>query len=149
MSDLVTLKQTFSDDPAMTRRSRRAMRTRARALSVPRLLLGILMIPVVAAGLTVSIFIRTSDYDPPDALRHLLALGGCDIAARVLLAPAREGELGYHRRNDPDGDGVACADRMPRDVYPHSDTIVSKPIPSRAPPENAPRIVGGAKFLRP
>jgi hypothetical protein len=45
---------------------------------------------------------------PVIALRHYAALGSCDAAASVGLAPARRGQPGYWSTNDRDKDGVAC-----------------------------------------
>ncbi len=39
---------------------------------------------------------------------HLAAAPSCDFARRVGLAPARNGEPGYHSRHDFDNDGMAC-----------------------------------------
>ncbi len=124
-----------------SRRERRAARVRARgpALSLRKVLLSLLAIPVITASLTISIYIRTSPYEPADALRHLIAKTGCEAAFRVGLAPARRGEMGYHARNDLDGDGVACGSGVVADARPAGG-------PAGAP---SVRSVGGAKFLRP
>ncbi|MDJ0627457.1 MAG: excalibur calcium-binding domain-containing protein [Rhodobacter sp.] len=108
-----------------------------------RILLRVLLIPVVAAGLTVSIYARTSPFGMEDGLKHLLAMGGCDAAAALGLAPAFEGELGYHKRNDPDGDGVACGGYL---MIPAARAGGSD---SDAAPAPDTRRAGGAKFVRP
>lgn len=89
-------------------------------------------IPLVALSVSVSLYIRTSPYRPTEALLHLVAMAGCPAAAAVGVAGARAGEPGYHARNDPDGDGVAC-----------------NPEGDRAPGRETTRQVGGAKFVRP
>jgi len=133
------IRQAFLDTPAfLSRRERRAARTRRHALSPLRILLSLAMVPVVAAGLTASIYIRTSPFPPQDALRHLIALSGCQAAARVGVPNAHTGEPGYHARYDTDGNGVAC----------ENDTRIAayeKASGDAAPLRNA----GGAKFLRP
>lgn len=136
------LRAAFRAPARSSRRERRALRTRRRALSPVRILLRVAAIPLVAGALTVSIYIRTSPYPPPDALRHLMAMAGCDRAARLGLAPARVGELGYHKRNDPDGDGVACGSAFAPGV---TSRVVAVPAETGEPA----RMNGGAKFLRP
>ena len=89
-------------------------------------------IPAIALGTGLSVYIRTSPYPPTEALLHLVARGGCPAAAAVGLAPARKGALGYHARNDADGDGVACE---------------WSPGPGEAMPGSGQRV-GGAKFIR-
>ena len=121
------------------RREARAARTRAQALSPTRILLQVLFLPVAITAITISVFVRTSPYERQDALRHLAAMTGCDTAEAMGLAPAFEGELGYHKRNDPDGDGVACGDQ------PAAKAVVSAATET---PADAVRI-SGAKFLRP
>jgi hypothetical protein len=105
------LKNAFRDEipqSGLGKRQIRAMRTRKRALSPVRILLNLMLVPVVTVVMTASIFMQTSPYGDTDALRHLIALGGCDAAIKVQIAPAVLGQPGYHKRNDPDGDGVAC-----------------------------------------
>ncbi|MDF0603802.1 excalibur calcium-binding domain-containing protein [Psychromarinibacter sp. C21-152] len=131
--------ETTRKDRRRAARLARAEETRRRALSPVRILLQIAAIPLVAAAVAVPLYLRTSDYPPMDAIRHLAALAGCEQAAAVGLAPAREGGLGYHRRNDPDGDGVACG-----------TAHAAASAPARpADPEAPSRMTGGAKFLRP
>ena len=114
------------------------MQTRAKALSPVRILLKLLLVPFVTVALTASIYIRTSEYPPEDALRHLLSLAGCRTAATLNLAPAYRGEIGYHEMNDADGDGVAC----------EGERITVAQLPSE-PPAPEGRVAGGAKFVRP
>jgi Excalibur calcium-binding domain len=45
---------------------------------------------------------------PGMALRHLASMPNCSAAGAVALAPARDGEPGYWRTLDRDGDGIAC-----------------------------------------
>ena len=93
-------------------------------------------IPVVALAVGLSLFLRTSPYAPAEALLDLVARGGCPAAAAVGLAPARRGALGYHARNDTDGDGIAC-EREP------AARVRAIPLAGGA------RRAGGAKFVRP
>ena len=99
-------------------------------------------IPVVAASVALSVYVRTSPYPPTEALMHLIARAGCPSAAAIGLAPARRGALGYHARNDPDGDGIAC-DAGQRLAVPV--TLTSPPAADIDRSRNA----GGAKFIRP
>jgi hypothetical protein len=120
-------------------------------LSPLRILLALMSIPVLATSLTVAIFIRTSPYDAPVALAHLIALGGCDAAASVGMAPAREGGPGYHPRNDPDGDGVACGTAA-QQLSPQLQAQAGQAQAGQAQPGDATapeRMNAGAKFLRP
>lgn len=125
----------------------RADATRRAALSPFRILLRVAGIPLIAVALTVSIYLRVSDYPPEDAIRHLYALAGCDAAASVGLAPAWEGRLGYHPRNDPDADGVACGSGLAATASPAAPATTT--TASAPDPEAGPRMTGGAKFLRP
>ena len=135
------LKQALREDRKPSRREARAARTRAKALSPVRILIQVLLLPLVTLSVTVSIYVRTSPYDRDGALRHLAALSGCDTAAAMGLAPAFEGGIGYHKRNDPDGDGIACED---------AKQVVSIPDdPAYAAPVAPEQTAGGAKFLRP
>ena len=148
MDDTDALKQAFRGDAApLTRRQRRAARTRARALSPTRILVQLLMVPIVTVALTVSIYIRTSPFEPPDGLRHLLAMGGCDVAAKLNISPSFRGDVGYHPRNDPDGDGIACGSALATNsVEPSPPTQHLAP---GQPVQADPTRISGAKFLRP
>jgi hypothetical protein len=99
-------------------------------------ILKLMAIPVVAMATGVSVYIRTSPHPPTKALAHLVARAGCPAAAAIGLAGARVGELGYHERNDPDGDGIACAPP-------------SGPASVETPSQVAVTRAGGAKFVRP
>ncbi len=147
MADEDALKQALRTDAKPSnrreRREARAARTRAEALSPVRILARVMFLPVVVAALTLSIYIRTSPYEKTDALRHLAALAGCDTAASMGLAPAFEGGLGYHARNDPDRDGIACGAAAPSR---HAGMRPLTPAMPDAPPA---RMPGGAKFLSP
>ncbi|MCV2887918.1 excalibur calcium-binding domain-containing protein [Ruegeria aquimaris] len=143
MSELQTLRQALYPElaePAQrapSRRQKRAVRTRARALSPLRIVMLLASIPVLTATTALGVFIRTSPYEPELALRHLAALAGCEVAHRVGLAPSHVGGPGYHARNDADLDGIAC------DALPDLAAM----IPARdAPPRQQP---GTAKFVRP
>lgn len=95
------------------------------------------MIPVVALGVAVSVYIRTSPYPPTEALMHLVARAGCPAAVAIGLAGARKGELGYHARNDIDGNGIACGRATPT----QGPALV-------LPGAGQSRTVGGAKFIQ-
>ena len=124
------------------RRIRQADEVMAWALSPARIAALILSFPVLTVIFAVSLYVRTSPYDPPRALRHLVALAGCDAAFSVGLGPTmREGSPGYHPRNDTDGDGVAC-EGMFAPVQP-LQTITG------APGKQQSRDIEGARFLRP
>lgn len=133
MTDQYALRRTFRYDEPLSKRERRAEATLRWGYSPVRFLMLILSIPVMTLAITVSAAVRMSPYPPEDAIRHLAALAGCETAAAVGLAPATRGGIGYHQRNDPDGDGVAC----PLEVV------------AAAQGEAPERRSFGAKFLRP
>ena len=153
MADLNALNAAFREDPkagrsdgTASRRELRAMRTRAQALSPLRILSQVLLVPVVTIAMTVSIYTRISPYERTDALRHLAALAGCDTAASMGLAPAFEGGLGYHVRNDPDGNGIACESA----AFAARPAAPVPPAATRAPvSDERANVRGGAKFIRP
>lgn len=124
----------------VSRRHRRAEALRRRALSPLRIVFMVLALPVTTAMIAIGVYMRVSEFDRPHAVIHLLALAGCDVALAVGVGPFRIGEPGYHRRNDPDGDGVACG-------------AFVQPEPTRptrqqsAQPKQ--RMVGSAKFVKP
>lgn len=122
----------------VSRRHRRAARTRAQALSPVRIAMRVLALPGLTLVVALSVYIRTSPYDPEQAILHLIARTGCENARSVGLAPALRGDPGYHARNDADADGVACEVR-------HVAATQSAPSDSSA----QTRFVGGAKFVRP
>lgn len=130
------------DTPALkvSRRQRRAEALRKRALSPIRIMLMVLMLPVTTIGIAVGVYLRTSEFEHDEALLHLIALAGCNAVENIVPGPFVAGGPGYHKRNDPDGDGVACDTR----------SVVFEPS---APPQHteAPeaRRVGTAKFVRP
>lgn len=145
MTKFDDLRRAMRDELPQSRREIRAARTRARALSPARILMSLLSLPIVAGGVGVSLYVRTSPYEAPDALAHLVARTGCDAARSIGLAPAFRGELGYHAKNDSDGDGVAC-ERVGFDARQVQDVAISPPTPQ---PGSSMRIVGGAKFVKP
>ncbi|MBO9411456.1 excalibur calcium-binding domain-containing protein [Ruegeria sp. R8_2] len=129
-----SLRPVFTD-PTCPERQRRADVTRNRALSPLRITLMILMLPITTAAIALSVYLRTSDFDQEEAVLHLVALiGGCNAAQTVLPGPYFEGQPGYHPRNDPNTDGVAC-DFVQQDAL--------------ARPQQSSERVGNAKFLRP
>ena len=158
MSQLDDLKFAMRHMAEPSKREIRAARTRAQALSPWRIFKSLLSLPIVTIAVTVSLYVRTSDYDPPDALAHLVARTGCDAAWAIGLAPSYRGQLGYHARNDPDGDGVACdGARIGQgrtiqsailDATAPQTNPVADPVPDPTPGLSN-RMVNGAKFIRP
>nr|WP_108860161.1 MULTISPECIES: excalibur calcium-binding domain-containing protein [Ruegeria] len=124
-------------------RHRRADALRRRALSPVRIIFMILMLPATTAAIAVGVFLRTSEFESPDALLHLVALAGCQAAEALVPGPYWDGEPGYHARNDTDGDGVACGATAPQFATPQP---AADPQPAAAAPQ---RQVGTAKFVRP
>jgi len=150
MSQTDGLRRAMRKNPTPSRRERRAARTCAQALSPIRIFFSLLSLPVLAVSVALSVYIRTSDYDPPDALAHLVARFGCGAATSIGLAPSYRGGLGYHARNDPDGDGVACDvvagfDAMPVQAVENSAPVAA-PVQTR---DFSQRMSGGAKFVKP
>lgn len=145
MSRADSIRRALYHDDTPSKRERRAAHTRAQALAPGRILMSLITLPVLAFGVAMSIYIRTSDYDPPDALAHLVARGGCDAARYVGLAPAFRGGLGYHLRNDADGDGVAC-EAAGIGAGPVRNAAFSAAVPKQ---KSTARIVSGAKFVMP
>lgn len=135
MENETALKAVFREtpNPRNAKRQARAARTRARALSPRRILSLLMSVPIVAASAGLAMYLRTSPYDPPVAVAHLIAMAGCPAAMRVGLAPAAEGQPGYHLRNDAEGDGVACGTALVAE-----DVALTRY-----------RVVGSAKFIRP
>lgn len=147
------IKSALRAEPEPSRRYRRAAENRAWALSPTRIIMTLASLPLVAGSVALSVYVRTSPYEPSRAVAHLVARAGCDAAASVGLAPAYRGGLGYHDRNDADGDGVAC-DSIDLGAEPLRDVAYSEPSaprPSlRTSTQNATRqMVGGAKFIKP
>ena len=134
----------------VSRREKRAARTRAEVLSPGRIVMSLLSLPLVAGGVAASLYVHTSPYDPPDAFAHLMARAGCDAARSVGLAPAYRGELGYHAKNDADGDGVACERVYRFGSAPVQSVEVAGPAPDPGPMQGSPdRMLGGARFVKP
>lgn len=134
-----------------SRRERRAAATRAQFLSPFRIFALLLSLPLVTCSVALSIYLRTSPHRPSEAMAHLVAMAGCDAARYFGIGPAREGDIAYHKRNDPDGDGVACAP----EGYALNSTpqVVFQPRPVGQSAQSAQpvtrRSIGGAKFVRP
>ena len=139
MSEIEALNRAMRDTARLTRRSQRAARTRAKALSPVRLLSLLLSLPVVFVVIALGTYLRTTSYELPEAALHLVALGGCDAAHTLAIGPFYRGQPGYHARLDADDDGIAC------EPYPRRKVVV---LPQAAPAEGS-RMVGGAKFVRP
>ncbi|KIC37646.1 hypothetical protein RA27_21070 [Ruegeria sp. ANG-R] len=121
---------------------------RRQAISPARILLMVLALPLTTAMITIGVYLRVSDYERHEAVVHLVALAGCDVVQRLVPGPFLEGRPGYHKRNDPDGDGVACGSASRQ---PFRDTVASGQTRSAPRQVEAPRqrTVGTAKFLKP
>ncbi len=132
--------------PRSIRRRRKAEALRRHALSPIRILLMVLLLPVTTGVIALGVYVRISDYERTEAVMHLVALAGCDAARSVGLGPMREGELGYHKRNDPDGDGIACEAGAVRRTQGPAPVQFA---PSDPMPAQTQRRVGSAKFVRP
>jgi len=134
------MKQSTDQNQQMSGRSRRALAARRSALSPVRILLMVLMLPLTTLVIAVGVYMRTTEYEPTDAVVHLLALAGCDAVSVIHVGPFRHGEAGYHARNDTDGDGTACGD--------HAVGRVQSNAPARTQTPKQ-RTLGTAKFVRP
>lgn len=129
-----------SADPQVSGRVKRAEALRKRALSPVRILIMVLMLPVTTLVIAAGVYLRTSEFGREEAAIHLIALAGCPAVESLVPGPFLAGEPGYHLRNDPDGDGVACG------------TTASAPVQHAAPQRaerSGQRAIGNAKFLRP
>lgn len=138
MADLDALKYAMRVSDVLDKRAARAERTRAAALSPLRFMFRLLMTPVTAVAVAVSLYVSTSPWNEQDALRHLVAMAGCEAAAVIGVAHASVGNAGYHVQNDLDGNGIAC--ETDTGAYQVSDTAETASAPSTA---------SGAKFIRP
>lgn len=148
--DMRTGKPTEEGDlsPRLTRRQRRADALRRRALSPLRILFMVLALPLTTGMIAIGVYLRVSEFERHEAVIHLVALAGCDAVGMLGFGPFREGGPGYHKRNDPDGDGVACGSiglQQPRNVAMPGNTP-SNPQNIQTPKQ---RTVGTAKFLKP
>lgn len=122
---------------AAAERAEKARRGLRAAYSPVSILLRLAFAPVVAASVALSLYISTSPFAPDKALGHLLAMGGCEPAAAVGLAPAPAGSPGYHTPLDRDGNGVSCT---PEDL-----ALAGVEMPGAAGEIRS----SGAKFIRP
>jgi len=129
-----------STEPNPSARVQRADALRRRALSPVRILIMVLMLPVTTLVIAVGVYLRTSEFEREEALIHLIALAGCKPVEALVPGPFFAGQAGYHLRNDPDGDGVACG------VY--SPPTAQDTLPQQTESPNR-RAVGNAKFVRP
>ncbi len=126
--------------PRSSKRHRRAEATRRQALSPVRILVMVLLLPLTTVVIATGVFLRLSEFERDEAVIHLIALAGCDATQSLGVGPFYEGQAGYHKRNDPDGDGVACgAASVPRASAPQAHNS----------PEPQQRSLGTAKFVRP
>ncbi|MFY2823563.1 excalibur calcium-binding domain-containing protein [Ruegeria sp. MALMAid1280] len=140
MPDNTLKPETEPTTPKVSRRQKRADALRKRALSPVRILIMVLMLPLTILSIVVAVYLRISDFEREQALIHLIALAGCDAVETVVPGPFLAGGPGYHPRNDPDGDGVAC------------ETIAPTPVSGAVPQQTGTRpsrTVGTAKFVRP
>lgn len=126
-------------DPTLRSRDRASGADRRIGLSPARLFMLAMTSPVFIVTMAVIIYFAASPFSISDTARHTVALGGCDSARAVDLAPAREGQPGYHAIHDADKNGVSCEARRTK-----SQRFVSA---NRG--KNKVRMVGGAKFIRP
>lgn len=149
MTQIDQLKRAMRHEPEPSKREIRAARTRAHALSPWRIGISLLGFPVVAVSVAVSLYIRTSTYEPSAALAHLVARFNCDAARSIGLAPAYRGEIGYHARNDPDGNGVSCERSLQTQMQQILGVALDAPVTSPDQPPVPDRMVGGAKFIKP
>ncbi|MGI9370706.1 MAG: excalibur calcium-binding domain-containing protein, partial [Ruegeria sp.] len=108
-------------NPRSAKRLGRAEAQRKQALSPVRILTMVLALPITTGMIALGVYMRTTDYEPTQAVAHIVALAGCEAARAVGIGPVRVGEPGYHKRNDPDGDGVACGASAV--VQPQSVTV--------------------------
>ncbi|WP_235216215.1 excalibur calcium-binding domain-containing protein [Ruegeria halocynthiae] len=98
------------------------------------------MLPFTTLIIAMGVYMRTSEFEHEQAAFHLIAMAGCKAAEAIVPGPFLVGQPGYHARNDPDGDGVACG------------TIRAAPVPAAVPQQGGAsqqRSVGNAKFVRP
>ncbi|WP_254446006.1 excalibur calcium-binding domain-containing protein [Ruegeria sp. HKCCD7255] len=129
---------------AAKRRHAKAERLRKKALSPLRILLMIVALPLTTAMLVLAIYPRATSFERHEAIIHLVAMAGCDAVAAIGFGHFREGEPGYHKKYDPDGDGVSCPSVFHAQVPLTAEAL--KPVSTQAP---APRSVGSAKFITP
>ncbi|MES0826360.1 excalibur calcium-binding domain-containing protein [Ruegeria sp. SCP11] len=135
-----SISELVSHDPDLSRRHKRAEALRKRAVSPVRILLMVLMLPMTTMVIAVGVYLRTSEFEREEALIHLIAMAGCDAVEKLVPGPFVAGEPGYHARNDPDGDGIACGEVA---LVPVQNTLPQQADTPRS------RSVGTAKFVRP
>ncbi len=126
-------------DPTLRGRDRASGADQRTGLSPARLVMLALTSPVFIVTMAVIIYFAASPFSIPETARHTVALGGCDAARSVGLAPAREGQPGYHAIHDADKNGVSCEARRAKSQRFVAANRGKKKV----------RMVGGAKFIRP
>jgi hypothetical protein len=142
--DGMMFRKSKLDEPLPTKRQRRAEAARRRALSPLRILLMVLCLPLTVALISFNMFVRLSDYGRDEAMVHLIALAGCDASRAIGFGTFYEGYAGYHPRNDPAGDGVACGpDVAQRQTAPSPSTTTPRETSASQ------RSLGNAKFIKP
>ncbi len=102
----------------------------------------VMALPLTIGAIAISGYMRVSDFDRQGSVVHLVALAGCDVTDRLGFRSFRRGTPGYHERNDPDGNGIACEG----DVIAPVQAAPAEPQPPAQPKE---RRVGNAKFIKP
>ncbi|MCL6285462.1 excalibur calcium-binding domain-containing protein [Ruegeria sp. 2012CJ41-6] len=150
MTELSELRPKRKSVKRRMRREKRAAATRAKALSPTRIATLLAALPLLMCSTAIGVYIRTSPYPAEQALQHLVAMAGCEAAAKVGVFEVREGMPGYHLRNDPDGNGVACETRTIAAIPAQSVETVQA---SRDTAPNAGntdrRQIGNSKFIKP
>lgn len=157
MFDRKRIIQDVDLNPRSVQRIRRAEAQRAQFLSPKRIGALLLSLPVIACSVGISVYIRTSPYEPEAALQHLVAMWGCDAARSVGLGPTSVGEAGYHLRNDGDRDGIACEPHRhnaavgttQRDQEIPNVRVTHGANASQGSETPVRRSIGSAKFVRP
>ncbi|MFA3920727.1 excalibur calcium-binding domain-containing protein [Ruegeria hyattellae] len=150
MSELSELRPKSKSVKRRMRRERRAAATRAKAFSPTRIATLLASLPLLMFSTVLGVYIRTSPYPAEQALQHLVAMAGCEAAAKVGVFEVREGMPGYHLRNDPDGNGVACEARTIAAIPVQSvETVQASRDTSPSADSTDRRQLGNSKFIRP
>lgn len=150
MTELSELRPKRKTLKRQLRREKRAAATRAKALSPARIVALIASLPLVMCSTALAVYIRTSPYPAEQALQHLVAMAGCEAAAKVGVFEVHEGMAGYHASNDPDGNGIACeVQSNTASLESTNDTVQAARVSAPVAGDTARRSIGNAKFIRP
>ncbi|MDP5219322.1 excalibur calcium-binding domain-containing protein [Ruegeria sp. 2205SS24-7] len=150
MTELSELRPKRKTLKRQLRREKRAAATRAKALSPARIVALIASLPLVMCSTALGVYIRTSPYPAEQALQHLVAMAGCEAAAKVGVFEVREGMAGYHASNDHDGNGVACeVQSNTASLVGAEETVQAARVSAPAAGNTERRSIGNAKFIRP